>query len=105
MEAGWAHATSIKRVPLVATVASPMIALDRRPAAERTSNVRASGLETFLLPAIYCCWLILDQTHAQTSTAILFGFSFGLFCLSLRLKLEFSLWAFWTREDIDYNLG
>ena len=47
-----AHSPSVKGVPEMSAVASPEIVLAGRPAAERASNARAGGVETFLLVGV-----------------------------------------------------
>jgi hypothetical protein len=55
MEAGWADASGIERVPRMTALAEPVIFLAGRPAAERASDARrfrSGGLLIFLKVAI-----------------------------------------------------
>ena len=65
MKAGWADASGVKGVPLVAARAEPPVFLAGRPAAERAADARGfrfAGLLTFLKLAVWSnggsisCW-------------------------------------------------
>ena len=68
VQAGWAHASRVERVPLVAALAEPAIFFAGRPAAERAADARrfrVAGLLIFLKLVI---WhddrVVRDRTHA-----------------------------------------
>jgi hypothetical protein len=49
VKAGWADASSVERVPRITALAEPLVLFAGRPAAERTSDAWAGGVEAFSL--------------------------------------------------------
>jgi hypothetical protein len=55
MQARWADASGIERVPLVSALAKPFVFFARRPAAEGAADARGAGVLFFLKLAVWNC--------------------------------------------------
>jgi hypothetical protein len=56
VQAGWANASSVERVPLVPAGAKPFVVLSGRPATERAADARGFGLAGFLVFLKLAVW-------------------------------------------------
>jgi len=68
VEAGWADASCIKSIPLIAAGAEPFVVFARRPTAQRAADVRRFRSAGALLFFKLAVWnderIISDRTHA-----------------------------------------
>jgi hypothetical protein len=69
VQAGWAHASCIERVPFTAAGAKPLVLLAGRPAAERALDARRFRLAGLLIVQKLPVWnddrIISDRTHCR----------------------------------------
>jgi len=70
VEAGWADATSVERVPFVTAGAGPVVLLAGRPSAERAADAWAGGIAVLLLLNL----VIHNNRRSSGSRFILFQF-------------------------------
>ena len=68
VQAGWADASRIEGIPLIAAGAEPFVFFARRPTAERAADARAGWIEAYLLLKLAVWnadWVVRHRTHAR----------------------------------------
>jgi hypothetical protein len=68
VQAGWADASRIEGIPLIAAGAEPFVFFAGRPTAERAADARAGWIEAYLLLKLAVWnadWVVRHRTHAR----------------------------------------